>query len=60
MLRRSMAGLRDLLAHLQRGPEAIPRLERALRVRADLPRALATLGYCGSVREIGAEGLGPA
>jgi tetratricopeptide (TPR) repeat protein len=36
--------LADLLAHLQRGPEAIPRLERALRVRADLPRALATLG----------------
>jgi tetratricopeptide (TPR) repeat protein len=36
--------LADLLAHLQRGPEAIPRLEKALRVRADLPRALATLG----------------
>ena len=36
--------LADLLAHLQRGPEAIPRLERALQVRADLPRALATLG----------------
>jgi tetratricopeptide (TPR) repeat protein len=36
--------LADLLAHLQRGPEAIPLLERALRVRGDLPRALATLG----------------
>ena len=36
--------LADLLAHLQRGPEAIPRLERALKARADLPRALATLG----------------
>ena len=36
--------LADLLAHLQRGPEAIPRLERALRARADLARALATLG----------------
>ena len=36
--------LADLLAHLQRGPEAIPRLERALRLRGDLPRALATLG----------------
>lgn len=36
--------LADLLAHLQRGPEAIPRLERALTLRADLPRALATLG----------------
>jgi hypothetical protein len=33
--------LADLLAHLQRGPEAIPRLERALKVR-DQPRALAT------------------
>ena len=38
------AWLADLLAHLQRGPEAIPRLERALKLRADLPRALATLG----------------
>ena len=38
------AWLADLLAHLQRGPEAIPRLERALRLRANLPRALATLG----------------
>jgi tetratricopeptide (TPR) repeat protein len=38
------AWLADLLAHLQRGPEAIPRLERALRLRGDLPRALATLG----------------
>ena len=36
--------LADLLAHLQRGPEAIPRLERALRARGDLPRAQATLG----------------
>ena len=36
--------LADLLAHLQRGPEAIPRLERALQVRGDLPRAQATLG----------------
>jgi tetratricopeptide (TPR) repeat protein len=36
--------LADLLAHLQRGPEAIPRLERALKVRGDHPRALATLG----------------
>jgi tetratricopeptide (TPR) repeat protein len=36
--------LADLLAHLQRGPEAIPRLERALKLRADQPRALATLG----------------
>ncbi len=36
--------LGDLLAHLQRGPEAIPRLERALKLRGDLPRALATLG----------------
>lgn len=36
--------LADLLAHLQRGPEAIPRLERALKRRPDLPRALATLG----------------
>jgi tetratricopeptide (TPR) repeat protein len=36
--------LADLLAHLQRGPEAIPRLERALKARADQPRALATLG----------------
>ena len=38
------AWLGDLLAHLQRGPEAIPRLERALQRRRDLPRALATLG----------------
>ena len=38
------AWLADLLAHLQRGPEAIPRLERALKLRRDLPRALATLG----------------
>ena len=38
------AWLGDLLAHLQRGPEAIPRLERALQVRSDQPRALATLG----------------
>jgi tetratricopeptide (TPR) repeat protein len=38
------AWLADLLAHLQRGPEAIPLLQRALRVRSDLPRALATLG----------------
>ena len=38
------AWLADLLSHLQRGPEAIPRLERALQARADLPRALATLG----------------
>ncbi len=38
------AWLADLLAHLQRGPEAIPRLERALKLRGDLPRALATLG----------------
>jgi tetratricopeptide (TPR) repeat protein len=36
--------LADLLAHLQRGPEAIPRLERALKARPDLARALATLG----------------
>ena len=36
--------LADLLAHLQRGPEAIPRLERALKLRGDQPRALATLG----------------
>jgi tetratricopeptide (TPR) repeat protein len=36
--------LADLLAHLQRGPEAIPLLERALKVRSDQPRALATLG----------------
>ena len=36
--------LADLLAHLQRGPEAIPRLERALKLRGNLPRALATLG----------------
>ena len=36
--------LADLLSHLQRGLEAIPRLERALQARADLPRALATLG----------------
>jgi tetratricopeptide (TPR) repeat protein len=36
--------LADLLAHLQRGPEAIPLLERALRAQDDLPRALATLG----------------
>lgn len=38
------AWLADLLSHLQRGPEAIPRLERALQARGDLPRALATLG----------------
>jgi len=38
------AWLADLLAHLQRGPEAIPRLQRALQSRPDLPRALATLG----------------
>ncbi|HVG55738.1 MAG TPA: hypothetical protein VM846_14975 [Vicinamibacterales bacterium] len=38
------AWLGDLLAHLQRGPEAIPRLQRALQSRPDLPRALATLG----------------
>jgi tetratricopeptide (TPR) repeat protein len=38
------AWLADLLSHLQRGLEAIPRLERALQARADLPRALATLG----------------
>ena len=38
------AWLADLLSHLQRGPEAIPRLERALQARSDLPRALATLG----------------
>jgi tetratricopeptide (TPR) repeat protein len=38
------AWLADLLAHLQRGPEAIPLLERALRARGDEPRALATLG----------------
>ena len=38
------AWLADLLAHLQRGPEAIPRLERALQLRSDHPRALATLG----------------
>ena len=36
--------LADLLSHLQRGLEAIPRLERALQARGDLPRALATLG----------------
>jgi tetratricopeptide (TPR) repeat protein len=36
--------LADLLAHLQRGPEAIPLLERALKIRSDQPRALATLG----------------
>ena len=36
--------LADLLAHLQRGPEAIPLLDRALKARADQPRALATLG----------------
>lgn len=38
------AWLADLLAHLQRGPEAIPLLQRALQSRPDLPRALATLG----------------
>ncbi|HEX5110475.1 MAG TPA: DUF1570 domain-containing protein [Vicinamibacterales bacterium] len=38
------AWLADLLAHLQRGPEAIPRLQRALQIRSDQPRALATLG----------------
>jgi len=38
------AWLGDLLAHLQRGPEAIPRLERALQIRSDQARALATLG----------------
>ena len=38
------AWLADLLAHLQRGPEAIPRLERALQIRSDQARALATLG----------------
>jgi tetratricopeptide (TPR) repeat protein len=38
------AWLADLLSHLQRGVEAIPRLEKALQVRGDLPRALATLG----------------
>lgn len=38
------AWLADLLSHLQRGPEAIPRLERALQARGDLARALATLG----------------
>jgi tetratricopeptide (TPR) repeat protein len=38
------AWLADLLAHLQRGPEAMPLLERALRVNADLARAQATLG----------------
>jgi tetratricopeptide (TPR) repeat protein len=38
------AFLADLLAHLQRGPEAIPRLERALQIRSDQARALATLG----------------
>jgi tetratricopeptide (TPR) repeat protein len=36
--------LADLLAHLQRGPEAIPLLQRALNIRSDQPRALATLG----------------
>ncbi len=36
--------LGDLLAHLQRGPEAIPRLQRALQTRSNLPRAQATLG----------------
>jgi tetratricopeptide (TPR) repeat protein len=36
--------LADFLSHLQRGLEAIPRLERALQARRDLPRALATLG----------------
>ena len=36
--------LADLLAHLQRGPDAISLLERALKARGDLPRALATLG----------------
>jgi tetratricopeptide (TPR) repeat protein len=38
------AWLGDLLAHLQRGPEAIPRLERALQIRSNQARALATLG----------------
>jgi tetratricopeptide (TPR) repeat protein len=50
--------LADLLAHLQRGPEAIPRLERALRVRADLPRALATLGVLRIRQGDRREGLG--
>jgi tetratricopeptide (TPR) repeat protein len=49
--------LADLLAHLQRGPEAIPRLERALQVRPDLPRALATLGVLRFRQGNRAEGL---
>ena len=49
--------LADLLAHLQRGPEAIPLLERALRVRGDLPRALATLGILRIRQGNRAEGL---
>ena len=49
--------LADLLAHLQRGPEAIPRLQRALKIRADLPRALATLGVLRIRQGDRAEGL---
>lgn len=49
--------LGDLLAHLQRGPEAIPRLERALQLRSDLPRALATLGVLRIRQGNRAEGL---
>ena len=48
--------LADLLAHLQRGPEAIPLLERALQ-RRDLPRAQATLGVLRIRQGNRAEGL---
>ena len=49
--------LAALLAHLQRGPEAIPRLLRALQARPDLPRALATLGILRIRQGNRAEGL---
>ena len=50
--------LADLLAHLQRGPEAIPRLERALQTRSNLARALATLGVLRIRQGDRREGMG--
>jgi tetratricopeptide (TPR) repeat protein len=51
------AWMADLLSHLQRGLEAIPRLERALQARSDLARALATLGVLRIRLGSRAEGL---